>query len=115
MSTGAYNYVSTSTLRAAGPDEGGASICSARGVNHSLPVPGTLYQEMLKRQELLRNFETDVYNRDDTDTCEKTGEALLHVTGKSETCTPLIAGRACMGMTTAMNEIRYAPHVPSCA
>jgi len=91
MSTGAYNYVSTSTLRAAGPDEG-----------------GTLYQEMLKRQELLRNFETDVYNRDDTDTCEKTGEALLHVTGKSETCTPLIAGRACMGMTTAMNEIRKA-------
>ena len=81
----------------------------------SLPVPGTLYQEMLKRQQLLRNFETDVYNRDDTDTCEKTGEALLHVTGKSETCTPLIAGRACMGMTTAMNEIRYAPHVPSCA
>merc|ERR1711907_700077 len=91
MATAPYTYVSTSTLRAGGDDEG-----------------GSLYEELMKRQQLLRNFETDVHNRDVADSAEKTREALLHVTGKSASCTPLITGGLCMGVTPPMEQIRKA-------
>merc|ERR1719201_1455219 len=91
MATAPYSYVSTSTLRAGGDDEG-----------------GSLYEEMMKRQQLLRNFETYVHEKDAADSAEKTREALLHVTGKSESCTPLITGGLCMGITPPMTQIRKA-------
>ena len=76
-------------------------LCSA-----SASRSGSLYEEMMKRQQLLRNFETYVHEKDAADSAEKTREALLHVTGKSESCTPLITGGLCMGITPPMTQIR---------
>lgn len=67
---------------------------------------GGLYQEMLERQRMHREFETYVHQKDEADTSEKTKEALLHVTGKSTLCMPLIKGTACSGVTQSMNNIR---------
>jgi len=61
---------------------------------------------MLKRQSLHRDFETYVHDKDAADSAKKKKEALLHVTGKSETCTPQVGGRTCLGVTPSMGEIR---------
>merc|ERR1711871_849021 len=53
-----------------------------------------------------REFETYVHHKDEADTAEKTKEALLHVTGKSTLCMPLIKRTACTGVTQSMNNIR---------
>merc|ERR1711871_574445 len=53
-----------------------------------------------------REFETYVHHKDEADTAQKTEEALLHVTGKSTLCMPLIKGTACSGVTQSMNNIR---------
>merc|ERR1711934_311144 len=84
MATAPYEYKSTSA-----GDEG-----------------GSLYQEMLERQRMHRDFETYVHQKDAADSSEKTKEALLHVTGKSTLCTPTVKGTACTGVTQAMNNIR---------
>jgi len=65
-----------------------------------------LYQEMLERQRLHREYENYVEEKDKADTMEKTKESLLHVTGKSTVCTPSIKGTACAGITQSMNNIR---------
>jgi len=67
---------------------------------------GSMYQEMLERQRMHREYETYVHHKDEADTAEKTKEALLHVTGKSTLCMPLIKGTACSGVTQSMNNIR---------
>lgn len=86
MSTGAYDYPSTSR-----GDEG-----------------GSLYQEMLERQRLHREFECYVHEKDTVDSELKTKEALLHVTGKSARNAPTVQGTACTGVTQAMSHIREA-------
>lgn len=65
-----------------------------------------MYQEMLERQRMHREFESYVFEKDQADSMEKTKEALLHVTGKSTLCTPMIKGTACTGVTQSMNNIR---------
>merc|ERR1711998_521364 len=67
---------------------------------------GGLYQEMLERQRMHRDFETYVASKDEADTAEKTKECLLHVTGKSSLCMPMIKRTACTGVTQSMNNIR---------
>jgi len=84
MSTAAYNYKST--------DMGSEG--------------GSLYQEMLERQRMHREFETYVHEKDNSDSMEKTKEALLHVTGKSTLCAPMVKGTACTGVTQSMANIR---------
>ena len=80
MSTGAYETFST--------DRGSEG--------------GSLYQQMLERQRLHREFENYVYEKDKADSLEKTKEAILHVTGKSARCVPFIKGVPCGGVTTPM-------------
>merc|ERR1712010_39067 len=92
MATAPYSYVSTDQ-----DSEGGG-----------------LYQEMLERQRMHRDFETYVHQKDEADTAEKTKESLLHVTGKSTLCMPLIKGTACSGVTQSMNNIREMRELSHC-
>ena len=50
-----------------------------------------------------------VHNKDAADHTQKTTDALLHVTGKSETCQPGIKGTACTGVTQPMTKLRQVP------